>query len=200
MKRTFIAIKIPVTEELNKVINHFHNELEAERIKWVETDNMHISLSFLGDTEEGLISSIANELQTIADSYKCFSFKLTGAGVFPPSPRLQRTSRNIQHPRVLWLGIIEDENNTLMKLGNDIKDRLELLGFEKEKRKFKAHLTLGRVKSINKKEKLKNLLEKYQNQYFQNVDVQEIIFYESILTAKGPVYKVIRRFKLKSRN
>ena len=187
MKRTFIAIKIPVTKELNKVINHFHNELEAERIKWAETDNMHISLSFLGDTEEGLISSIANELQTIANSNKCFSFKLTGAGVF----------KNIKHPRVLWLGIIEDENNTLMKLGNDIKDRLELLGFEKEKRKFKAHLTLGRVKSINKKEKLKNLLEKYQNQYFQNVDVQEIIFYESMLTAKGSIYKVIRKFKLK---
>jgi len=70
------------------------------------------------------------------------------------------------------------------------------LGFPRDEREFRPHLTMARLKWINDKEKLKDLLETYKNEDFQEVKINEVIYYESILKPSGPVYKPIEKFIL----
>jgi 2'-5' RNA ligase len=94
-KRIFIAVKIDPDASLMKIFNTLRTGLKDERIKWTETRNLHITLSFLGDTETGRIGSIDGMLHNIAGSLEPFVISVRGAGLF----------RNIKDPRVIWLGI-----------------------------------------------------------------------------------------------
>jgi 2'-5' RNA ligase len=82
----------------------------------------------------------------------------------------------------------------------DIKERIDeemvALGFPRDEREFRPHLTMARLKWINDKKKLKDLLETHKNEDFQEVKINEVIFYESILKPGGPVYKPIEKFIL----
>lgn len=184
MKRTFIAVKIPVESELDLMLNKFRKVLENEKIKWVKPDNFHITLYFLGNTEEKLIDPISKEIMNITNKNHSFSLTLSGVGVF----------KSIYSPKVLWIGI--EDYFQLRNIKNDIDRSLESFGFVSDNREFKPHLTFGRPKWILEKNKLKDLLIRYQNQFFQKTEVKEIIFFESKLTKKGPVYNIISKCSL----
>ena len=182
MKRTFIAAKIEPSTELLNIYTKLRNELQNEKIKWVDNHNFHLTLFFLGDTTEEQINQIRIQLSNIVDNFAPFSIKLQGLGVF----------KNFHKPRVLWAGVYNYE-----PLG-DVKELIDKemlkLGFNPDAREFKPHLTIGRIKWIDDKEKLKNIVMKNEDLYFQETKINEIIFYESILKPEGPVYKPIEKF------
>lgn len=184
MKRTFIAIKIPISKQTAEVILDIKSELSDDKIKWVEIFQMHITLFFVGDTEDEMIGKISDHLGELLKTQKPFKLNCKGLGLF----------KNLSNLRVLWLGI--EESAPLQNLKTRVDGLMKNLGFEIEKRAFKPHLTLGRIKYIKDKDRLKNLLERYNDFEFQGFKIDKVIFYESRLTSDGPIYKAIKEIPL----
>jgi len=184
MKRIFIAIKIDPGKSLLKIHSSLKSVLGGEKIKWVDPANIHLTLSFLGDTEEERIKVAAIMLKQKCSGFGEFGFRLSGAGIF----------RNYNDPRVIWIGIEKPEK--LICLSDIIKTGLVDTGFKTGERPFKPHITLGRIKFINDPDTLRKTLEPYQNTFVQEVQVSEVILYESILEPTGAVYIPVGKFKL----
>lgn len=184
MKRVFIAVKVDPHDALLRMISTLQSLLAAEKIKWVDPVNIHITLAFLGDTEEKKIKTIAGMLKECCSGSEEFDFMLAGAGAF----------KNYRDPRVIWAGIKSPEK--LYALEKKITEGLRSTGLVIEERQFKPHLTLGRVKSVSDTENLKTVLERYRDNQIQIVHVSEVVLYESILMRTGPLYKPIGKYPL----
>ncbi|MFC2086420.1 RNA 2',3'-cyclic phosphodiesterase [Bacteroidota bacterium] len=185
MKRIFIAAKIHVNDKTHNIINEIICKLSNEKIKWVNIANMHITLKFLGDTEEEIIPLIFNKLSDkIENKFPDSSFLLAGMGVFG----------KLKSPRVLWMGI--KNKNALSDINSIVENELYDLGIEKSAKSYSPHLTIGRIKFMKNFRKLNEILEKYENYEFQEIELNEIIIYESILKPTGPAYKALHSVKL----
>lgn len=184
MKRIFIAVRIDPNGAFKKMISVFKSNLNDENIKWINPENIHLTLSFLGDTEEGKIDVISSMIKEKCEGFGEFDLKIKGAGVF----------KNLNNPLVIWTGIETSEK--LNRLNGLIKRGLGEAGIKLEDRLFRPHLTLGRIKHLKPGNSLKDLIEKYSDADLQVVPVNEIILFESILLHDGPVYKPISKFKI----
>jgi RNA 2',3'-cyclic 3'-phosphodiesterase len=184
MKRVFIAVKVDPGGELLRMFSSLKALLGTENIKWVDPANIHLTLAFLGDTEDESIKTLAGMLKEKCTGFHEFEFLLAGTGVF----------KNFRDPRVIWVGIQSPEK--LLMLNNTITDGLKENGFDIEERQFKPHLTLCRIKSVKDTENLKNVMERYRDTEFQEVEVKKVILFESILMQTGPLYKPLGNFAL----
>jgi 2'-5' RNA ligase len=185
MKRIFIALKVEPGDSLLRMLTSLKSLPGNEKIKWVDPGNIHLTLAFLGDTEDDRIKVAAIMLKNACSGFGEFDFTLTGTGVF----------KNYNDPKVIWIGIEESEK--LIKLNDVINTGLKDTGFKVEDRQFRPHLTLGRIKFIKDVDALKTALDRYQKSPVQKVHVEEVILYESILKPTGPVYKPVGIFRLK---
>jgi len=167
-----------------EMISAFKTGLATEPIKWTDTANIHITLVFLGNTEEERIPQLRSMLKGICEGRGKFDLALKGAGVF----------RNMNDPRILWTGI--GFSQKLLQLNEAITEGLINLGFEIEDRPYKPHLTLGRIKRINDKDAFSRLIEKYYDTAIQTVNVNEVIMFESVLLQAGPLYRALERVSL----
>ena len=134
--RTFICIETPDsiksrTGRLQEILR----EIEAQ-ISWTKPSNIHLTLKFLGGVEASRIARVSKALERAANGINSFEVEVGGAGCFP-SPR---------NPRVLWIGVSKVSEG-LRQLYSNIEDELAREGFEREKRKFSPHLTIGRVRT-----------------------------------------------------
>mgnify|MGYP006290068139 CR=1 FL=1 len=184
MKRTFIATKIHPGTQLLNAYAKLRNELENEKIKWVDPENFHLTLFFIGDTDEEQIDIIRQELASLTATYSKTHIQLEGLGVF----------KSIHKPRVLWAGI--SQYDELKKIKIAIDQRMEQFGFTPDKREFKPHLTLARMKWIEDKQKLNQILNEFKSLHFQESTIEDLILFESILKPTGPEYKPIEKFEL----
>ena len=184
MKRTFIAVRVDAGNELKDAMAILKSGLKNENIKWVDINNLHVTLAFIGDTDEPLIRSVDSMLKNNLTSFGIFDFSLTGFGVF----------RNFNDPRIIFTGIENPEG--LARAHEIVRNGLEGLEIKLEERQFMPHLTIGRIKVLRDKNNLQNLIQKYTGTPLQTVTVSEIVYYESILLPTGPVYKQITFIKL----
>jgi 2'-5' RNA ligase len=184
MKRTFIAIKIEPEDKMKSCISHLREVLRREKITWIDPGKLHITLKFLGDTDENQVKSTTRVLEETVPGFPASEMVFRGLGVF----------RNLRDPRVLWIGT--EAGQTLGELKNEIDDKLLSLGFPKEKRKHRFHLTLGRIKFIRDTELLQDLLAEYRQTLFQKNLISEVIYYESFLRPEGARHVPIRKFSM----
>jgi len=184
MKRIFIGVKVEATDNLLRIYSSLKSLMGMEKIKWVDPGNIHLTLAFLGDTEDDRIKAASIMLKNVCTGFGEFSFTLKGTGVF----------RNFRDPRVLWIGI--DQPEKVQKLYDVVNTGLKDTGFTVESRPFSPHITIGRIKLIRDRENLKSSVERYQKDFIQEVNVNEVILFESILKPEGPVYRPVGRFKL----
>ncbi len=184
MKRIFIAVKFIPGQEFLKMFSAFRSLPGEDRISWVSMESIHLTLVFLGDTEEQRINIAGKVLETSCRHFGEFDIKVSGTGVF----------RNMKDPRVIWTGIENPEK--LEILCRNIAGGLTDAGFTLENRPFNAHITLGRVKIIKNISSVTSLIEKYRNTHFQDVHVSEVSLFESILKPAGPVYKPVGIYSL----
>jgi len=185
MKRVFIAIKTESEGPVYKVITSLKSELRNEIIKWTDLDNLHITLLFLGKTEEEKLDIISSVLKEECYGFGHLEIIIRGIGLF----------KNLNEPRVIWAGIEPSERLNI--LNRNIANRFRNLGFYQGENYFKPHLTLGRIKTIVNRQDFKTIVDKYKATELQNLIIEEIILYESILLPEGPVYKPIDKFSLK---
>ncbi|MBP1662546.1 MAG: 2'-5' ligase [Thermoplasmatales archaeon] len=176
--RGFIAIDIASTPH----ILTFENEIKktGADVKLVEPENIHITLKFLGDTEETMIDAIEQCMKDSVATVKPFQITLRGTGVFP----------NKNYIKVIWLGIQDD--GQIEPIAQVLEESLASLGFKKEKRGFSAHLTIGRIRTAKNKEKLLTTLEHHRDDEFTTQEVHRIVLKKSELTQSGPIYTTLR--------
>lgn len=184
--RTFIAVKVSPDKAAMELLKEIRNALKDENIVWNRIENFHITVLFIGETPLEMIQSIQQPLEKLAERTERFRFKISGLGVF----------RTINHPRVLWLGCRDTEQLFNLKKFTD-EGLLPLLKLNQSEN-FKPHLTIGRMRKIQDLKLLGEILKKYENQDFLRVKADEIIFYESISTPEGPVYKLISAHPFKN--
>lgn len=182
--RAFIAVEIdPQTKQKISDLISSLKKSEAD-VKWINEEQMHLTLKFLGNIEQNKVQEISNALKSIADNFKPFSISLSNIGGFP----------NLNHPRVIWLGI-DKGADTVKTLAEKIESGLEKLGFRKESREFKAHLTLGRIRSSKNMPNLTKLLKETTFSSENDVNITELILFQSALTSKGATYTVLSKNK-----
>lgn len=186
--RLFLAIEIPlnIREFLASLIDL---KPAIDGVNIVSKQNLHITLKFLGEVEEKLIPKIKEILHVLTRDFYPFKLKITRPGVFPDRDK----------PRVIWIGT---ENKEVLKsLTKRIDESLSVIGFQKETREFKAHITLARVKNHkNGRYLFEKLIDKYRQLSIEHrqfeFSVEEFVLMKSTLTPNGSIYEVIERFNL----
>lgn len=185
MKRTFIAI--PVSDETRRQIAAIRQAIPElrENVRLVPPENMHLTLKFLGDTDEKLIPEINRKIAAIIAEFERFEFVCEITGGFP----------NNHKPRVLWLGVSKGFDK-VQELAQKVESALAEFGFQPEGRAFQPHLTLGRVKEPRRNVAGLERFLKYEINPTKN-PVENVIFYESNLTSGGAIYTRLAVFNLK---
>ena len=177
--RTFIAVDLP--EEIKARISGFIQRLKpaAPRgIGWSSTGDLHVTLKFLGEIEESLLSAVGEAVRVVAAETPVFPLSVAGTGTFPPLSR---------HPRVLWIGL--NDNPNLKDLQNRLENALEARGFPREQRPLHPHLTAARVKSAGIPQTLLDRFAEADGILFGNTDVRELVVYQSILKPGGAEHR-----------
>lgn len=187
MKRIFAAIKVYPNNDFMRLYYALKAGCKYDKINWVEPDNMHITLKFFGETEPDLIPRIIDSLTDLTQHHSPFMLRLKGTGVFG----------SFYKPRVLWLGI--EDNPHLLQLGHAILDEMDRIGFKKDRQNFVPHLTLGRIKLTDHKERFFDLVQKHKDDEAGHLEIKEFHLYESKLSSLGPAYSVVETFSLGGR-
>ena len=183
--RTFIAIEIP--EDIRNQIAELQSGLKGlgGKITWVKPENMHLTLKFLGETDESLIENISEKLEQVVLSFNQFEIKVKGIGVFP----------NFKRAKVFWVGT-ETDSNTLSELAKKIDQQINEFGYELEKRQFSGHLTMGRVRDSRGIEPVIKKLQQVKNFTPGKFVVKEVLFIKSELSRQGPIYTLLRKINI----
>lgn len=184
MKRIFIGLEVKAEPELIDMISSFKDVLKDEKIRWTDIGNLHLTVAFLGDTEDLKITAVRSMLREKCEGSGEFGLVMKGVGVF----------RNLNDPRILWAGFGESEQ--LKTLNYLVSTGLTEIKISTENKPFNPHLTLGRIKHLDDKKLLKELIGNYQEIELQKVPVKEVILYESILGQSGPKYQALAVFHL----
>lgn len=180
--RTFIAIEL--SKDWQDLIGKIQHHIKGQSsLRLVKPAQAHLTLKFLGDTDPGQISLIQQSLTTLANSSSSLSLETQTLGAFP----------SLTRPEIIWLGLKDSPD--LMGLAQSLEQPLKLLGFKPESRGFKAHITIGRLKSKAPKELMESLSHIQVPSLIYKV--KEILLIQSTLTSQGPIYQTLSRHPLK---
>lgn len=181
--RAFLAIDIDedIKAKMYKVIKEF-KQIDA-RIKYVEMENLHLTLKFFGDIDTEGIDLLCLKIEEVVSNFDKFKVKIRGCGAFPNTNRI----------KVIWLGL--DEDDIVRRLHDELDKEFVKLGFDKD-RKFSSHLTIGRMKSAKGKNEVKSKIEEFSEVEIGEMAVDKITLKKSTLTPQGPIYDDVKVFEL----
>jgi 2'-5' RNA ligase len=178
--RAFIAIEIPT--EIKKAIAVQTASLYKNAgcaVRWVTTENTHLTLKFLGELSLANVGLLSQALQIGCGQQAPFDITVSGAGSFP----------NLRRPRVIWIGLSAPPD--LNRLYHKVEAAAARLGYPAEDRPFSAHLTIGRVREQASPDELK-----YLQAALAGLDIGElgvftaraVTLFKSELQPAGPLY------------
>lgn len=174
--RVFIAIQLP--DAVRAQVARLQEKLkEADAdVKWVEPQNIHLTLKFMGEVDPDKIETLYGGLSEAIGEQGKFPISLAGIGAFPSMRRVQ----------VVWIGVFSGAEEA-SGLAERVEASLVKRGFEAEKKKFVPHLTIGRVRSFRNTNQLVKLIEEipFSSDEFPASAVTVV---KSELTPQGPVY------------
>src|SRR5574341_1265941 len=182
--RLFVAVNLP--SEVRERLAAEQDRLRRAQadVSWVRAENIHVTLKFLGETEEKRLDRIRPGLLEVARGSAPFRIRVSGLGSFGG-----------RVPRVVWVGVQEGAE-PLSGLAKDVEAAMAHLGFPREKRGFSAHLTLGRVRSPRNAAALLAALAETGAGPFGTVEVTQFDLMQSDLRPTGSVYTVLAEFPL----
>lgn len=181
--RSFLAIEIE--SNLKPLITNLIKEFKKTdtNIKYVSTENIHLTLKFFGDVSEDMLKRIEIATNKVIKNFKQFNIRLEGLGTFP----------NSNHIKVIWVGINESSDLELLKQKLDTE--FNKLGFKKEKN-YISHLTIGRMKNPKNKKQVQKVLKENNEVFIGEMKVKNLHLKKSSLTSKGPIYEDLKVFNL----
>jgi 2'-5' RNA ligase len=186
--RVFIAIDID--DKIRKAIANLQKQLDSKvdirkgDVKWVEPENIHLTLKFLGEIEDEQLATVCEILKQVAALHKNFTLDIETVGSFGG-----------RSAKVVWVGARKGADE-LITLQKDLDDRLEEAGHPKEEREFSAHLTLCRVRNPKAGFKLADVCKAFSDYKLGSISADAVRIYQSQLTPAGPIYTVLGNYKL----
>lgn len=191
--RLFVAINPP--ERLRDSLVRCQQLLSGLewKVKWVERDNLHLTLAFLGETDQERIPDINQILFRAAELSSVFSLRFEGLGAFP----------NLKRPRVIWAGLA-GQVGQLNLLHRSIIEGLQGIGLKPDDKPFRPHLTLGRIRGPASEDAGKEslVLFKQAEQALPGESWKAfcIDLMQSELGHSGPRYTVLASFPIRDVN
>jgi 2'-5' RNA ligase len=152
-------------------------------LKVVEAGLLHLTLRFLGDTDEGMVEPIALAMASSAAGMAPFDMTFSGMGAFPKP----------DHIRVVWIGVKGAE--PLGGFVRRLEEPLARMGFEKEG-DFSPHITIARVKSARHKDRLADIIRQHEGEDLGGMRVERILLKKSVLGSGGPTYSTVKEVVL----
>jgi RNA 2',3'-cyclic 3'-phosphodiesterase len=185
--RTFIAIDLP--DEIKNALAQLRDRLKKSGadVKWVEPQNIHLTLKFLGEIDEKQLPAIIEIMEEVASGSKEYLLRLSSVGAFP----------RMESPRVIWVGVDQGDQET-KEIALMLENGLSGLGLPKEERPFSSHITIGRVRSVLHKGKLTEELKAAEISEGKEFVVTKMTLFKSSLSPKGPVYDALKETNLKA--
>lgn len=199
--RTFVAVEVgeEVARRAAEVLERLR-PVAGQKIKWVGPRNFHLTVKFLGPTRRSELPRLSEALRALAARVAPFALEFAGVGAFPNSRR----------PQVVWLGVIAGQE-PLAALAGEAETVCESLGWPREQRPYRAHLTLGRAReprrngkrggrvvsageASQRAAKLVEALEAQREAGAGATTVRRLVLMESQLSPHGPTYTVLDSF------
>ncbi len=184
--RTFVAV--PVLQQVRQRAQTIIDRLRPSGadVKWVPAENLHITLSFLGDVDERNIAEVCRAATQATTGQADFTLVCRGVSAFPST----------QRPRTIWIGIAQGSQQ-LCALQADIQQALVRLGYPAESRQFHPHLTIGRVRRSGPGlRQLSQQLQAMRDQEVGETYVDQVVVYSSQLMPDKPIYQALARIPL----
>ncbi|OAT85807.1 RNA 2',3'-cyclic phosphodiesterase [Desulfotomaculum copahuensis] len=181
--RLFWAVNLPpVARAALAQVQAALKEAGAD-VKWVEAENLHLTIQFLGETPAGRVQAIVRAVQDMV-AVGPFGLHLSGLGVF--------SGRD--GPRVVWAGVRQG-GDSLASLHCQVGEAMRPLGYIPEKR-FSPHLTLARIRSSRGVAELMQLIAALAATHLGDITVSSVDLMQSELSRRGPVYTLLSSVRL----
>jgi RNA 2',3'-cyclic 3'-phosphodiesterase len=185
--RAFIAVhpSAEIVENLAELRAQLRVDLPDSAVRW--SDQLHLTTQFLATIDDAHVNEYLIAIRSACAGTKPFTLCSSGMGCFPTA----------HQPRVVWAGL-SGEVEQLQKLKQSLDKALEPLGYIRETRAFKPHLTIARVRQLNarQRQKMPKLVEQFHETPFGKWRVDRVELMQSVLSPKGAQYKVIECVKL----
>jgi RNA 2',3'-cyclic 3'-phosphodiesterase len=149
--------------------------------RWTQPEGIHLTLKFLGEISDGKVREVSERLRKLGP-FEPFAIRVTGLGFFPDGRR----------PRVFWVGI--EESPSLLRLAEQVDKAMETIGFAREERAFRPHLTLARFREPQTQPALQRAISQPNEQDLGSFKVSEFFLFESKLSPHGAEYRKVERF------
>lgn len=184
--RTFAAVEIDAGTRSAAVALQRDLAKCGAAVKWVETQNLHVTLVFLGEVEDRELPAVCKAIGKVAAKEPPFRLGIAGVGAFP----------NPRRPKTVWSGI-SDGTAELVRLHDGIETALEDLGaYRREERAFTPHLTLGRPADDDASQLIAAELPRFAEWQGGGSVADEVVLFSSEMRKSGPEYAVLARFPL----
>lgn len=183
--RTFLAVETDEAARRQLVRAAEKIDDRAAKIRWVAAENLHVTLKFLGEVAEADVAEVCRAAARAAAEIEAFDFQVVGMTCVPPSGRLQ----------MIWAGAA-DPTARMAALQSLLEDRLARLGFQEERRAFRPHITMARIKHCPSPKSIREAASAFARTDFGTVHCGELVVFSSKLTPDGPVYAPLARAKL----
>lgn len=180
--RLFIGIPLP--EEYQRGLARLRDRLGPglrSKLGWTREGNWHVTLKFLGEVDEELARDVSRVLAELR--LAPFTLQAAGAGFFP----------NLRNPRVFWTGLACG-GEECAQWAAMVEEVMEPLGFAREEREFRPHLTLARIKEA-RRDDWAALARDASREEWPAVCVEEIVLWRSTLGPGGPAYEALCQVK-----
>ena len=186
--RIFIACALPATVRGHLAEVQACLKQTPLSLRWVKTDQIHLTLKFIGSTPAERVKSVAADMQQAASGRGILRLQTKGLGVFP----------TLKRPRVLWMGLDGDLED-LAALQADLDQALEELdpkSLPRSRRPYRGHLTLGRARGRLAAVTVVQALRGCGDYRPVHFEVDRVILYQSELRPTGAVYTALTEAKL----
>jgi len=184
--RTFIAIDLGQAIRLRCVALQDTLAQTGAEVKWVEPENLHLTLLFLGEVDDRQIPTLCRAVADCCSGHEAFPLRVGTVGCFP----------NPRRPRTVWVGVTEGKE-AVCALHEALEPPLLALGcYRREDRQFTPHTTLGRIRGERAIPALAMALGKHAGWQAGTTEVREVLVLSSELMPQGPIYTVLSRAKL----
>jgi RNA 2',3'-cyclic 3'-phosphodiesterase len=188
--RAFVAIRMneQVEESVAKTIDELRHPHDG--VRWVPRANLHITLKFLGPAVDShRLQQLTGGLRQLAARTAPFELAAAGVGAFP----------DLEHPRTIWVGLRGMESGALAALAARLETVAVECGFEREKRRWSGHLTIGRIGDRKISSATREALHAARDRDFGVSSIESITLYRSQLGPDGASYEALATFLFQSR-
>jgi 2'-5' RNA ligase len=175
--RAFIAVELAEAVRRNVAALAAEFRRLGADVKWVEAENIHVTVKFLGQVEESDLRAICRVMDEAVAGIEPFGLAVAGAGSFPPGRR----------PRTIWVGL-EEEAPHLTEIHRRLDSGLTALNVPPDRRGFAPHVTLGRSRSERGLDRLAAAIAAAAGRRLGEQQVDALTLFQSDLTPEGPVY------------